>query len=280
VARLRRWLDPSARSSTLAGIATAALGVLAWDYFHIPPVDHLGDLHSDGLVLLAASAAAIFISTMVDRARSVEERRRQESLARVRMVEAADKERSRVVRDLHDGAQQRLVRTILVLELARISLKDNGSEAGELVEEARQEAQQANVELRELAHGILPSVLNRGLGAAVDSLIPRMTLPLTVDVTDERFPPAVEASAYFVISEALTNAVKHSQAGSAHVSARAESGQLRVEVTDDGIGGARVSGTDGLAGLEDRCSTLGGRLALDSRSGSGTRVSAVLPLPT
>jgi signal transduction histidine kinase len=120
------------------------LGVLAWDYFHIPPVDHLSDLHSDGLVLLAASAAAIFISTMVDRARSVEERRRQESLARVRMVEAADKERSRVVRDLHDGAQQRLVRTILVLELARISLKDNGSEAGELVEEARQEAQQAN----------------------------------------------------------------------------------------------------------------------------------------
>jgi signal transduction histidine kinase len=127
-----------------------------WDYFHIPPVDHLSDLQSDGFVLLAASAAAIFISTMVDRARSVEERRRQESLARVRMVEAADKERSRVVRDLHDGAQQRLVRTILVLELARISLKDNGSEAGELVEEARQEAQQANVELRELAHGILP----------------------------------------------------------------------------------------------------------------------------
>jgi nitrate/nitrite-specific signal transduction histidine kinase len=102
-----------------------------------------------------------------------------------------------------------------------------------------------------------------------------MTLPLTVDVTDERFPPAVEATAYFVISEALTNAVKHSQAGSAHVSARAESGQLRVEVTDDGIGRARVSGTNGLAGLEDRCSALGGRLALDSRSGSGTRVSAV-----
>jgi signal transduction histidine kinase len=199
--------------------------------------------------------------------------------SRVRLVEAADAERRRVVRDLHDGAQQRLVHTVVTLKLARRAL-ERGDEAGPtLVAEALDHAQQTSVELRELSHGILPAVLTRGgLGAGVEAVASRMPVPVDVGVSVGRLPAAVEATAYFVVAEALTNVAKHSHAGRAEVTARVEHGTLRLRVRDDGVGGARSEGT-GLVGLADRLSALGGRLHVESPPGGGTLVAADLPLP-
>jgi signal transduction histidine kinase len=137
----------------------------------------------------------------------------------------------------------------------------------------------ANSELRELAHGILPAALTRGgLRAGVQTLVSRVSLPVRVDVSVERLPAGVEATAYFVVSEALTNVVKHAHADGAEVTARVEEGELRVEVRDDGVGGARGDHATGLGGLEDRVSALGGRLVLESPPDGGTRVCALLPV--
>jgi signal transduction histidine kinase len=199
--------------------------------------------------------------------------------SRARLVAAADESRRRIERDLHDGAQQRLVHAVIVLKLALRALSNDSPNAGELVAEALRHAEDANAELRELAHGILPAALTRGgLRAGVDALVSRASLPVSIDVSDERLPPAVEATAYFIISEALTNATKHAHAGHARVVARIERGELRVEVLDDGVGGARGGESTGLGGLQDRVTALDGRLVLESPPGEGTRVSAVLPL--
>jgi signal transduction histidine kinase len=201
------------------------------------------------------------------------------SASRARIVAAADESRRRIERDLHDGAQQRLVHAVIVLKLALRALSDGDASAGGLVTEALRHAEQANSELRELAHGILPAALTRGgLQAGVEALVSRVSLPVSVDVSPERLPGGVEATAYFVISEALTNVVKHARAAAATVTARVQNGQLRVEVCDDGIGGAQgVYGT-GLGGLEDRVSALDGRLGVESPPGGGTRVCAELPV--
>jgi signal transduction histidine kinase len=199
--------------------------------------------------------------------------------SRARIVAAGDESRRRIERDLHDGAQQRLVHAVIVLKLALAALPPDEVGARELVSEALRHAEQANSELRELAHGILPAALTRGgLRAGVEALTSRVSLPVTVDVTVDRLPAGVEATAYFVISEALTNVVKHAGATGARVLALVENEQLRVEVRDDGIGGARGSHGTGLGGLEDRLAALGGELVVDSPMGAGTRVRATLPL--
>jgi GAF domain-containing protein len=199
--------------------------------------------------------------------------------SRARIVAAADQSRRRIERDLHDGAQQRLVHAVIVLKLALQAMSKGDAAAGELVAEALRHAEQANAELRELAHGILPAVLTRGgLQAGVEALVSRVSLPVGMDVSVERLPDSVEATAYFVISEALTNVVKHAGASSADVSARVEQGELRVEICDDGGGGARGGHDTGLGGLEDRVAALDGRLEVDSPVGGGTRVCAVLPV--
>jgi signal transduction histidine kinase len=199
--------------------------------------------------------------------------------SRARIVAAADESRRRIERDLHDGAQQRLVHAVIVLKLARQALSNGERNADQLVAEALQHAEQANSELRELAHGILPAALARGgLRAGVDALVSRVSLPVNVDVIAERLPAGVEATAYFVISEALTNVVKHARASAAAVKAEVEDGQLRVEVSDDGVGGALGSHGTGLEGLEDRVTALGGRLALEGPPDGGTRLCALLPL--
>ncbi|HWE12898.1 MAG TPA: GAF domain-containing protein, partial [Solirubrobacteraceae bacterium] len=188
--------------------------------------------------------------------------------SRARIVAAADESRRRIERDLHDGAQQRLVHAVIVLKLALRAVSNGSPDVGELVAEALGHAEQANSELRELAHGILPAALIRGgLRAGVNGLVSRASLPVSIDVSDERLPPAVEATAYFVISEALTNAVKHARAGGARVVARVERGELRVEVRDDGVGGARGGESTGLGGLQDRVAALDGRLVVDSPPG-------------
>jgi signal transduction histidine kinase len=198
--------------------------------------------------------------------------------SRARIVAAADEERQRVVRDLHDGAQQRLVHTVITLKLARQALENDDDAARELVSEALGEAEHATAELRELSHGILPSVLTReGLRSSVVSLASRMPVPVEVDVSVDRLPASVEATAYFVIAEALTNVAKHSRAASAAVTARVEDGTLRLEVRDDGVGGARPHGS-GLLGLADRLAVLDGRLRVESPAAGGTVVAAEIPV--
>jgi signal transduction histidine kinase len=199
--------------------------------------------------------------------------------SRTRLVAAADESRRRIERDLHDGAQQRLVQAVIMLKLAQTGLSSGDADAGELVAEALRHAEEANSELRELAHGILPAALTRGgLHAGVEALVSRVSLPVSVDVAVGRLPAAVEATAYFVVSEALTNVVKHARANGAEVKARVDEGHLRVEVRDDGVGGACGDTTTGLGGLEDRVSALGGRLLLESPRGGGTCVCALLPI--
>ena len=207
------------------------------------------------------------------------EARTELAASRARIVAATDDERRRVVRDLHDGAQQRLVHTIITLNRARETL-DNEEETGPaLVSEALDEAEQAMAELREFAHGILPGVLKHGgLRAGVHALASRTPVPVENNVSVNRLPAAVEATAYFVVAEALTNVAKHAGAASAAVAARVDDGTLRVEVRDDGIGGARPDGS-GLQGLSDRLAVHDGRLRIESPADGGTLVEATIPIP-
>ena len=198
--------------------------------------------------------------------------------SRARLITAGDEARRRLERDLHDGAQQRLVHTIVMLKLAQRAQDHDDEGAKQLVGDALGAAEEANEELRELAHGLLPSVLSRGgLSAGVESLVSRVRVRVRVDVTEERFAPEIEASAYFVVAEALTNVAKHSGADRAEVKVWVDEAVLRVDVRDDGAGGARREGS-GLVGLSDRVIAFGGRLRVDSPPGGGTWIAATLPL--
>ncbi|HEY6760402.1 MAG TPA: GAF domain-containing protein [Baekduia sp.] len=198
--------------------------------------------------------------------------------SRARIVAATDEERRRVVRDLHDGAQQRLVHTVVTLTMAQRAARNGEEDVPALLTEALDNAKQATNELRELAHGILPGALtNGGLRAGVTALTSRVPVPVDIDMAVGRLPAAVEATAYFVVAEALTNVAKHARAQRASVTARIEDGTLRVRVRDDGVGGALTGGT-GLVGLADRLAALDGRLRVESPVGCGTLVAADLPV--
>jgi signal transduction histidine kinase len=204
--------------------------------------------------------------------------REQLTASRARLLTAADDARRRVVRDLHDGAQTRLVHTIINLKLAAQALPAGDDDAARLVADALTHAELGNEELRELAHGILPaSLTNGGLRAGLDALAARAELPVRVDVPPERFAAEIEASAYFVVAEALTNVVKHAHAQHAEVRAFVEDGMLHVHVRDDGSGGADPGGR-GLVGIADRVTALGGRLEVQEATGGGTLVAASMPL--
>jgi signal transduction histidine kinase len=190
------------------------------------------------------------------------------------------RERRRLERDLHDGAQQRLVSLSLTLRMARERLDSDPGETGRLLDRSRDELDQALTELRELGSGIQPAVLaDRGLGAAVEALAERAPLPVYVvtDLPDRRLPERVELAAYFVVSEALTNVAKYASATQASVAVTERKGRLVVEVGDDGVGGADVAGGTGLRGLSDRLAAVDGRFEVDSKPGHGTTVRAVLP---
>jgi signal transduction histidine kinase len=200
--------------------------------------------------------------------------------SRARVLAAGDDARRRVVRDLHDGAQQRLVHTIITLKLAQEALHEDRRDAEALLAEALDNAERATAEVRELAHGILPSVLTRGgLRAGVDAFVARLDLAVDVDVLSERLPADLEASGYFIVAEALTNVVKHAQATRATVRAAVDDRVLTLEVGDDGVGGANPEG-HGLMGIADRVDALGGRLLIASAEGDGTVLTARLPLST
>jgi signal transduction histidine kinase len=198
--------------------------------------------------------------------------------SRARIIATADEERRRVARDLHDGAQQRLVTTIITLRLARDTLAPDRHDAAVLVDEALGHAQTATDELRELAHGILPAVLTHGgVHAGIRALASRMPIPVEIDVAVGRLPSEVEAAAYFIVAEALTNIAKHSHARHAAVSARIDRNSLRVEVRDDGVGGAHADGS-GLVGLKDRLAVLEGSLRVESPVSGGTVIAASIPV--
>ena len=200
--------------------------------------------------------------------------------SRARIVEACDAERRRLERDLHDGAQQRLVTLSLMLGRARHRAAGADPELAALIDSATHEAAEALTELRELARGIHPAVLTQtGLRGAIQALAERSPVAAAVTaVPDRRFPATIEATAYFIVSEALANVAKHSKADSSQVTIRQLHGWLVVQVSDDGSGGARPAGS-GLRGLADRVASAGGLLRIDSPPGSGTRLEAHLPCP-
>jgi signal transduction histidine kinase len=200
--------------------------------------------------------------------------------ARARIIAAADAERRRIERDLHDGAQQRLVALSLTLGMAESRLAADPAAAAPLIAQAREEAQLAVKELRELASGIHPALLSeRGLGPALEALAARAPVPTTVDgVPEQRLPPAVESACYFVTAEALTNVAKYAGATSASVSVSIEHGRVRLIVRDDGAGGADANAGTGLRGLRDRVEALDGQFAVDSPPALGTSVIAQIPL--
>jgi signal transduction histidine kinase len=195
-------------------------------------------------------------------------------------VEAGDEQRRRIERDIHDGAQQRLVALALELRTAQRKLGgDVDPDVAAVLDQAVGELQAAVSELRELARGVHPAVLTEdGLGAALESVAGRTPLPVVVaSVPEGRLPPEIEAAAYFVACEALANAVKHADATGVTISAKMMNGTLVVEVVDDGRGGAEVGAGSGLRGLADRVEAYGGTLTVASPPGGGTRVQAELP---
>jgi signal transduction histidine kinase/uncharacterized protein YhfF len=200
--------------------------------------------------------------------------------SRVRIVEAADEERRRIGRNLHDGAQQRLVALGHMLAMAERRLADEPDAAGALLDQAREQAALAGDELRELVRGLHPAGLaEHGLGHAIASLATRSPLPLRLDALPERrLPAAVEATVYYLVSEALTNALKHADATEVRAEVRLLGQRLLVAVYDDGRGGAEESAGSGLAGLADRVPAVGGTLRIESPPGAGTRLEATITL--
>ncbi|WP_433037998.1 sensor histidine kinase [Actinomycetospora sp. CA-053990] len=234
---------------------------------HPPPPDA-----EERLAELAELAAAAIANA---------ENREKLRASRARVVATADETRHRLQRDVHDGAQQRLVQTVLTLRMA-LDAADEGEDAVGLVGEALQHAESATTQLRDIVHGILPASVTRGgLRAGLETLIADHTLPVRLDISrypSGRLPGDVEVAAYFVVNEALTNVVKHAQAGEARVTVAAGTEALTVDVRDDGVGGATFGGGSGLVGLTDRVEAMNGSLAVSSPRGGGTTVHATLPI--
>ena len=238
--------------------------------------------YSSAPVTVAGRRGAVVVfRDVTERNRAEAERLRAEAIhaSRARIVQAALQERRRLGRDLHDGAQQRLINVIFALQAAGRGAGDEA--ARRAIAEALEETQQAIRDLRDLGAGLDPSVLaHRGLAAAIASLTARTPVPVALDVPDERFDPLVESTAYFVVAEALANVAKHAQATEAAVMIAAEPDRVQVTVSDDGRGGAApdLAGGSGLAGLTDRVAAVGGTLTVASPPGEGTRLIAELPL--
>jgi signal transduction histidine kinase len=216
--------------------------------------------------------------------RDITDRQRAEkelTVSRARLVTAFDAARQRVTRDLHDGAQQRLVSAIIGLQLAQRKWVSEPQRARELVDLALSDATHGMNELRELVAGIHPAILTqRGLSAALAALTGRLPVPVQLDLPRHRLPAPIEASVYFFCAEALTNVVKHARASSAWVKVAADGERCTVEVRDDGVGGAQApSDSSGLTGLRDRIGALNGIMNIDAPAEGGTVLHAAIPLP-
>jgi signal transduction histidine kinase len=243
---------------------------------------HLGHLAvMDAGPLTAENSDVAAMRIFASRAAAELERRQQAAAlrrSRARVIDAADSERRRVGRDLHDGAQQRLAAVSTLLKAAQRQL-ERGGEPGDMLRLASDELGAAQTELRDLARGLHPVALSeRGLRGALESLAAGSETPITFDVVADGLPADVELAAYFIVAESLTNARKYADAHSVRVSVGPEADALLVQIADDGSGGADPASGTGLRGLADRVDALGGRLELDSPPGAGTCISARLPL--
>jgi signal transduction histidine kinase len=288
--------------------SVALFCVTAPVWYYIVPADNRGDFLWDGntidsslewVAVVGGGLVLLFITPWIVRAltrldavlmrallgptrgeleRAAARSAEQRDLA----VSSAAGDRRQIERDLHDGAQARLVSLAVDLGRARRRLEegDSSDEAAELVRSAHEEAKQALAEIRDLARGIHPAVLtDRGLDAALSSLAARSPVPVALcsELGDERPPEQVESAAYFVVAEALTNVARHSEATNAAVSVVRDDGVLVIEIRDDGVGGADAQPSSGLAGLRDRVGSLGGTLVVESPPGGPTAITAVLP---
>ena len=196
-----------------------------------------------------------------------------------RVMAAGDDERRRVVRNLHDGAQQRLVQALLMMNLAARELRQDPQRATQLIDEAIDQIMRGIDELCALAHGVMPAVLTRcGLSAGIKALSDRLPMPVDIDLDVGRLAPTIEATAYFVAAEALTNVARHARADRAQVTARIERNCLHLEIRDNGIGGVKPGGR-GLVGLRDRVAVVNGRLHVTEPAEGGTLVTIDIPLP-
>jgi signal transduction histidine kinase len=255
------------------GVIAAIASVLAFDYFQLPPSGSLSLRDGKDWV---ACATFVIAATLGGYAARVAHSRSELIASRARIIAAADAARERLARDLHDGTQQRLVTTVVNLQLADQEFERDAQGARELLQAALTEAGEALSELREVAHGVHPTILtNRGLGAAAAAIAERSPLPVEVAIGDERYPPHVEAAAYFFIAEALTNVVKHAGATHAELHVARRNGDLVIDVRDDGIGGADSAGS-GIRGLRDRIEAVGGQMHIASPRGHGTHLHAVI----
>ena len=271
-----RYVDPAGRPVDPDADPGRAVTPLEHDGHRLAVLVHDPSLLDDPELVAAVGAAA---TLALENARLQVELRAQLAevrASRARILQAGDAERRRIERDLHDGAQQRLLGIRLALQLARGRVGDDAA-VDELLAEADTEVIGALDELRSLARGIHPAVLaDEGLGPALAALARRTPVPVELNVARERLPQAVEATAYFVACEALANVVKHAGAQHATIAVTRTNGRVAIEVADDGAGGADDRGA-GLSGLRDRVEALDGRLEVASPAGGGTRVTAAIP---
>jgi signal transduction histidine kinase len=200
--------------------------------------------------------------------------------AQRRLIEAGDAARQRLSRDIHDGPQQQFVAAIIGLQLAQRKWESDPERARQHLDSARTQAESGLSALRDLVVGIHPPVLTHlGLAPAVQAVVAQLPIPVDLDVTDTRLPPPIETTVYYFISEALTNTIKHADASAASIRVAVEDGHVFVDVHDDGIGGATVSGVGtGLLGLADRIGGLDGAFGVTSLPGAGTTLHAEIPV--
>ncbi|MGH2949549.1 MAG: histidine kinase [Solirubrobacteraceae bacterium] len=278
----QRWVDAEGHTVELpdAGDIARAWTAVELEGRRVGAIVHDSTLSEDPHTLRSVAAAAGL--AMENERLHAQLRARVEELrtSRARIVDAGTKERRRLERNLHDGAQQRLVALSLTLRLAQAKVGKDPGKAEELLFAAQEELTLALGELRELARGIHPAVLSdRGLRPALEALAGRAPIPVELaELPRDRLPEPIEAAAYFVVAEALTNVVKYAHASQATVSVSRHNGSAIVEVADDGIGGADPGRGSGLRGLSDRVSALDGQVVLDSPAGSGTRLRAEIPV--
>lgn len=272
---IREYFPPELGAQVLAEVDQAlATGEVRSIEYRFASPGHDARYHESRIVASGDDEVIMIVRDITDRKQQEDELRQ----SRARIIEAADTERWRLERNLHDGAQQRLVTLSLALRMVEARIQSDPEEARRLLENATDELALALEELRELARGLHPAILSdRGLGAAVEALASRAPFPVEIEASPERLPQRVEVAAFYVISEALTNVAKYASATSASVSVSRTNGVLQVEVADDGVGGADPANGSGLRGLADRVEALAGCVGLESEPGKGTRVRAEIP---
>jgi signal transduction histidine kinase len=276
----QEYLDVEGNQVDAAPTATRGVTILERRGEKVAALVHDAALREDPALLDAVSSAA---GLALDNERLLAELRAQLSEtrdSRARIVDAADTERRRLERNLHDGAQQRLVTLALHLRIAQESLRDDPAAAGAMLDGVGEDLKLALQELRELARGLHPAVLTeRGLAPALQSIAARAPFRVEIDgVRDERLPAVIEAAIYYVVAETLTNAAKHAGACEARVELSTTGDTVTVEIRDNGAGGADLADGSGIRGLADRVEALGGRFELQSPVGAGTVVKAELPI--